>query len=64
MYMTKNIFEIKELRLHILSYLVKPHCIGCKINYTDNYKIKYCYWCGYNLFFKNKHTLQDCRNKI
>ena len=49
----KNIFEIKEIRLEILKYLIEPLCISCKLIKPIKDK-KYCVWCGYNIYFNIK----------
>ena len=44
-----NVFEIRELRLLILSFMY-PICENCKYKKTENNN-KYCYWCGFNISF-------------
>lgn len=50
----ENIFNIKNIRLNILKFLIKPKCINCLENETSSNKTKYCEWCGYNIYHNIK----------
>jgi len=49
-----KIFEIKNIRLNILKFLIEPICKNCEIENTNSWKKEYCEWCGYNIFFNIK----------
>lgn len=50
----ENIFQIKNIRLTILKFLIKQKCINCMENEILSYKTKYCEWCGYNIYHNIK----------
>ena len=55
----KNIFEIKNIRHNILKFLIKPICQNCLEHETKNLNTKFCDWCGYNIHFNIKTSLQN-----
>ncbi len=50
----ENIFQIKNIRLNILKFLIEPICKNCEIKNTNSWEKEYCEWCGFNIFFNIK----------
>ena len=54
----ENIFKIKNIKLTILKFLIKPTCLNCFENEVSSHKTKYCEWCGYNIYHNIKFLHQ------